>query len=148
MVNHAKEHYILPNLDFLLGNAEDSAFPANSLNAVFMSSVGHHLTSYGDGAPFDTSHVEKLFRKFINNSDMVIFLFLEILLFLQDHLRFFLICQLMMELNLAKQNTSPLLHYSSDLQLILEIANTQIQASPIKSHLSSRMGRVSGEGIG
>lgn len=59
MVNHAKEHYILPNLDFLLGNAEDSAFPANSLNAVFMSSVGHHLTSYGDGAPFDTSHVEK-----------------------------------------------------------------------------------------
>lgn len=37
MVNHAKEHYILPNLDFLLGNAEDSAFPANSLNAVFMS---------------------------------------------------------------------------------------------------------------
>ncbi len=59
MVNYAKENYVLPNLDFIVGNAEVSVFPANSLNAVFMSSVGHHLTSYGDGVPFDTSHVKK-----------------------------------------------------------------------------------------
>jgi SAM-dependent methyltransferase len=59
MVNYAKEHYALPNLDFIVGNAEDSVFPANSLNAVFMSSVGHHLTSYGKGVPFDVSRVAK-----------------------------------------------------------------------------------------
>ncbi|MBK8202746.1 MAG: methyltransferase domain-containing protein [Bdellovibrionales bacterium] len=63
MVNYAKEHYALPNLDFIVGNAEDSVFPANSLNAVFMSSVGHHLTSYGEGTPFDTSRVTKAIAK-------------------------------------------------------------------------------------
>lgn len=63
MVNHAKAHHTLPNLNFLVGNAEDSIFPPNSLTAVFMSSVGHHLTSYGKGAPFDTSHVKIAIRK-------------------------------------------------------------------------------------
>lgn len=75
MVSYAREHYPLPNLDFLVGNAEESTFPANSLNAVFMSSVGHHLTSYGNGAPFNVSHVAKAVREIhqqLRNGDIFI----------------------------------------------------------------------------
>ena len=54
----ARAHYSLGNLKFKKGSAEEINFSLNSLDAVFMSSTGHHLTSYGAGK-FDVAHVRR-----------------------------------------------------------------------------------------
>lgn len=56
MVRYAQDHYRQSNLNFVTGNAEHVNFPENSLDALFMSSTAHHLTSYGSGE-FDVRHV-------------------------------------------------------------------------------------------
>ena len=60
MVNHAGQTYRNPNLRYLKGNAQKQVFLDNSVDAIFMSSTGHHLTSYGEGK-FDRQHVMEAF---------------------------------------------------------------------------------------
>lgn len=57
MTEHAAGAYPLPNLSFRTGNAETKVYRDNSLDTVFSSSTGHHLTSYGTGS-FDITHVK------------------------------------------------------------------------------------------
>lgn len=58
MVEHAAKTYRRPNLSFQVGDAEKRSSPDASVDAIFFSSILHHLTSYGTGH-FDTTHVEE-----------------------------------------------------------------------------------------
>ncbi|MCK5798902.1 MAG: class I SAM-dependent methyltransferase, partial [Deltaproteobacteria bacterium] len=46
MVERARERYDLPNLRFEVGDIAKSVFPEESLDAIFNSSVLHHVTSF------------------------------------------------------------------------------------------------------
>lgn len=46
MVERAKTKLTLPNLDFVAGDIATRVFPPNSLDAIFDSSVLHHVTSF------------------------------------------------------------------------------------------------------
>lgn len=60
MTEHAGQTYQRDNLEYQVGNAQRPGFPDGFLDAVFMSSTAHHLTSYGAGE-FDIRHVHEAF---------------------------------------------------------------------------------------
>lgn len=57
-IRHGRDTYSRPNLSFELGDIETQIFPSGSLDGIFNSSSGHHLTSFNQ---FDVSHIERMF---------------------------------------------------------------------------------------
>lgn len=57
-VEHAREMYALPNLEFRVGDIAHDIFPEGSLDAIVNSSVLHHVTSFND------FQLQKIYRLF------------------------------------------------------------------------------------